>query len=355
MNRRVEKIRDQFDQLRVDAFVVTFLPHLRYVSGFSGSNGLAIITRTGMRLVTDGRYAQQIRKETKGWTITITQDDLFDAVKKLSVFRDGMRIGFDGNALSFAQYQHVKKLFPKVKFLPRANTIERIAAVKDANEIARIRKAVEITDTVFKEILPLLKPGVSESDIAAEISYRQKKHGAEGDGFETIVASGLRSALPHGRASMKKLARGEFITLDFGCVYEGYHSDLTRTVALGKLSAEAKKMYQVVSDAQRRAIDAARSGMKAKELDSVARTHIKSKGYEKYFRHGLGHGLGLQIHEPPRVSFNSTATLKVGNVITIEPGIYIPSLGGVRIEDDIVIGDGRSEILNRAPKHLMIL
>jgi len=352
---RLQKLRSQFDALRIDAFLVTFLPHLRYLSGFSGSNGLGVVTKKSAHFLTDGRYAFQVKQEVIGWKTIITPGSLFEEAHREGLIRPGMRIGFDGNTLIFDQFRQLKKMFPKVKFLPKSDTVEKIAIVKDENEIRCIKQAVEITDRVFSEILPLIKPGVSELDIAAEISYRQRKHGAEADAFESIVASGERGALPHGRATAKKIKQRELVTLDFGCVYEGYHSDLTRTVAVGKPHHEAKLMYSIVLDAQKKAIDAASHGVKGKDLDAVARDHIRKFGYDKFFRHSLGHGLGLQIHEPPRISVLSTATLETGNVVTIEPGIYVPGFGGVRIEDDIVIRNGHCEVLNRSPKELLIL
>ncbi len=355
MTDRLQKLRAQFDGLNIDAFLVTFLPHLRYLSGFSGSNGIGIITKSLQYILTDGRYADQIKDEVSGWKIFITQKGLFEETEKRKLFPAGSRIGFDGNTVLFTQFQQLKKLFPKVKFLPKADCIEKIAVVKDADEIADIRHAVAITDAVFSELLPLIKPGISELDLAAEISYRQRKHGADADAFETIVASGERSALPHGRATSKKLRKGELVTLDFGSVHNGYHSDMTRTVVLGKPSSQAKQIYSIVLDAQCKAIDAAVAGMKAKDLDAVARQHIKKNGYDKFYRHSLGHGLGLQIHEPPRISVLSKATLEEGNVVTIEPGIYIPNFGGVRIEDDIVVTNNSCEVLNRSSKELIIL
>ncbi len=355
MNSRIIQLRSQFDALKVDAFLITFPPHLRYMSGFSGSNGVGIVTRSAASLLTDGRYASQVKSEVKGWRILITQDGLFEEIQKKKLLPHETRVGFDGNTLVYGQFRHLKKTFPRLKFLPKVDCIENIAAVKDAHEIAMIRKAVAITDEVFKEILRLIKPGVSELDIAAEISYRQRKHGAEADAFETIVASGVRSALPHGRASSKNIAHGELVTLDFGAVYEGYHSDMTRTVVVGKASSEVRKIYAVVLDAQKKAIEAARSGLKTKDLDAVARGYIRKHGYDKYYRHSLGHGLGLQIHEAPRISVMSKATLVEGNVVTIEPGVYIPNFGGVRIEDDIVVRNGSCEVLTRSPKELICL
>jgi Xaa-Pro aminopeptidase len=355
MLSRLEKLRSQFTSLKVDAFLITFPPHLRYLSGFSGSSGIGLVTPDTSYFLTDGRYADQVKNEIHGWKTFITQRSLFDEMYRRKLLQPGTRVGFDGNTVSYSQFTQLKQSLPRIKFLPKVDCVERIAVVKDENEIGKIRRAVEITDRVFSEILPLLKLGVSELDIAAEISYRQRKHGSEIDAFESIVASGERGALPHGRATSKKIKQHELITLDFGCVVDGYHSDMTRTVALGAPKPEARKIYNIVLDAQVRAIESVRSGMKTKDLDAVARTYIKKKGYDKFYRHSLGHGLGLQIHEPPRISVLSTAMLETGNVVTIEPGIYIPNLGGVRIEDDIVVRNGSCEVLNTSTKELLIL
>ncbi len=355
MTARLHHLRSSYHSLGIDAFLVSFPPHVRYMTGFSGSNGIALVTESSQSLITDGRYVEQSRKEVKGWKIFITQESLYEELRLNRLLHPGMRVGIDGNTFVLSQFRQLKKTLPKVKFLPRVDVIEKIAVVKDEEEIRKIRKAVAITDKVFGEILPLLKPGIAESDIAAEISFRQRTHGADGDAFETIVASGERGAMPHGQASAKKIRNHELVTLDFGSVAEGYHSDLTRTVAVGKPPAEAKKIYTVVLDAQCRAIDAAVSGIKAKDLDGVARDHIKASGYDKFFRHSLGHGLGLQIHEPPRISFLSKAVLASGNVVTIEPGIYLPGFGGVRIEDDVIIRDDHCEVLNRSTKKFITL
>lgn len=358
MTRRVDSLRSRFEALRVDSFLVTFLPHLRYLSGFSGSAGAGLITPRSLHFFTDGRYAQQIRKEVKGgWKFHVSpsSETLFELIRDSGVLRAGARVGIDGNSLLYREFRQLKKHLPGVKFLPKAGVIEEIAAVKDETEIRSIRKAVEITDRTFSEILSMIRPGVRESDLAAEISYRQRRLGAERDAFETIVASGERSALPHGHATAKKIARGDLLTLDFGCVVDGYHSDMTRTVGVGRLSAEARKIYALVRDAQRAAVDAARAGIRTRDLDAVARGVIKKGGHDRHFRHSLGHGIGLQIHEAPRISVQSRATLVPGNVVTIEPGVYIPGLGGVRIEDDVVIGRDGCTVLNRTPRELLIV
>lgn len=355
MNPRIHKLRSQFANLGIDAFLVTNLPHLRYLSNFSGSNGLGLVTKSSAVLLTDGRYRTQARGQAKGWKIIIAEDSLFDELHRTKLLKIGQRVGFDGNALPYSLFLTLKKKFPGVEFASKVGTIEKIAAVKDSSEIWKIRHAVAITDRVFEEILNIIRPGITELDVSAEISYRQRKHGAETDAFDTIVASGTRGALPHGRASSKKIRKGEFVIIDFGCVYEGYYSDLTRTISVGKPTQQWKTIYHVVLDAQHHAIEKAANGISSKDLDAVARSYIKKKGYEKYFNHSLGHGLGMQIHEPPRISWLSSARLQSGNVITIEPGIYIPNEGGVRIEDNVLITNGNCDVLTRAPKELIIL
>ncbi len=212
-----------------------------------------------------------------------------------------------------------------------------------------------LSEKVFRRILRFVRAGLKEAEVAAEITYWHRKYGADGDAFEPIVASGVRGALPHGRASEKKIKKGELVTLDFGCRLDGYCSDVTRTVAVGQPGDRARRIYRVVLDAQCRAIDAARAGIKARKLDQIARDHIKRRGFGKYFSHSLGHGVGIEIHEQLRLSDRSNDTLMAGNVVTVEPGIYIPGFGGVRIEDDIVIRQEGCEVLNVAEKELIIL
>ncbi|HLA69090.1 MAG TPA: M24 family metallopeptidase, partial [Bacteroidota bacterium] len=233
--------------------------------------------------------------------------------------------------------------------------VDASVSVKDESEIDLIRKAVSLTEKVFLEVLNIIREGVSELDLAAEIGYLHRKYGAEADAFEPIVASGERGALPHARASAKKIRNRELVTIDLGCRYRGYHSDLTRTVALGRINPERRRLYTVVRDAQQLALDAARDGMTGKELDGVARRHIKSRNLGRFFTHSLGHGLGMQVHENPRISSQSNDILAPGNVITIEPGVYVPGVGGVRIEDDVVIRNRGHELLTTIPKELITL
>jgi Xaa-Pro aminopeptidase len=355
LTNRLKNLRNLFDGLKLDAFLVTFLPHLHYLSGFSGSNGIGLVTRRGAFLVSDSRYTEQIKSEVKGWKVFISTGSLIEEISRQKLIKPGMRIGVDGNTIVLSTYLQLKKTFPGARFLPKVEVVDNICAVKDESEIALLRKAASISDAVFDELLGIIKPGMEELEVAAEISYRHKLHGAVGDSFEPMVVSGARGALVHGSASNKKLKKGEMLTLDFGCVYQGYNSDMTRTIALGKPSGEMQKIYAAVLLAQHRAIEAARSGLGGKELDAIARDIIAKAGYKDYFQHSLGHGIGLQVHELPRISIRSKQTLASGNVVTIEPGIYVPDVGGVRIEDMVLIRDGRCETLTHSPKHLIVL
>jgi Xaa-Pro aminopeptidase len=353
--KRTALLRAELRKRKCDAFLTSFLPHVRYLTGYSGSNGLCIVTDSAVTLLTDFRYQEQIETEVPFASKRIVQGDLLAAAIKEKVFVHCSSVAFEEEYLSFVSFHVLKEKLAGVRLFPSSEIVETLTAVKEETEIALIRKAAAITEQVFEKILGVLKPGIAESDIAAEISYLHRMFGAEKDSFDTIAASGVRGSLPHGTASSKKIQKGEMVTLDFGCVYQGYCSDLTRTVAIGAPSAEAKKIYRIVLDAQRAAINAARDGVAGKKLDSIARTFIKKKGYGKFFGHGLGHGIGLQIHESPRVFAKSKHTLRAGNVITIEPGIYLPGKCGVRIEDDVVIRDGTCEVITSSPKELIVL
>lgn len=265
------------------------------------------------------------------------------------------KIGFETEYLTCSALNNVKKYFSRVKFIPVHGIVEQFRAVKTEDEIEHLKRAINISDSVFSKILGIIKPGISENDISAEISYWHRRFGASGEAFDTIVASGFRGALPHGNAGAKKIAKGEFITLDYGCVYNGYHSDMTRTIAVGRPTAEMKKVYTVVLEAQQRACDYAKAGVSTKSVDETARQIIARKGYGKYFGHSLGHGIGLEIHELPRLSSKSKEVLIPGHVITIEPGIYLPKKFGVRIEDSCVVCENGIEILTTSPKELIIL
>ncbi len=354
-SRRTTALRKELTRLRLDALLITSNRNIRYLTGFTGSNALCVLTNNGQYFVTDSRYTIQSRAEVRGWKRFIAADSLAGEVVRRKLLVDSRRLGFESSHLDFARYRAYRREFKKQSLVATDGIIEELGIAKSATELARIKRAAAITDRVFKEILREIRPGVSELDISAEISYRQRRHGADKDAFDPIVASGKRSALPHARASKKKFKAGEGIVLDFGCTVEGYHSDLTRTVFIGSVSRKMREIYTLVRAAQTNAIQATRSDLEARALDAVARKTISDGGWGRYFVHSLGHGLGLDVHEAPRISSLSRDTLVPGCVITIEPGVYIPNLGGVRIEDDVVVTKRGCDLLTRSSKELIIL
>jgi len=359
----MRRLRQELHRLNLPNFIVTRLSNIRYLCGFSGSSGFLLISPRKARLFTDLRYKSQAARQVENAEVVIYPDELFKELRRRSLKLAG-RIGFEGLFLDVASYQQLKDILPNLTWISTEKLVENIAAVKDPEEIAKIRQAAAITDSVFADVLKLIKPGVKELDLSAEITYLHKKRGADGDSFPPIVASGPRSALPHGIASERKIRHGDLVTLDLGCFYQGYASDLTRTVAVGRCLAKLKSVYHLVLKAQTEAIAQARAGMTAKALDEVARKIIQNGGHGEHFGHGLGHGLGLEIHAEPRVFSGSDVMLQAGHVVTIEPGIYIPEVGGVRIEDDVLITNGQAgqaghagqaEVLTHSPRDFIIV
>jgi Xaa-Pro aminopeptidase len=350
---RIGRLRQVLKQNGLDALLVSSLHNIRYLTGFSGSHALCIIRESGAYFLTDSRYSLQSGREVKCCTRMVTARGLAETAAQQRLLAGCRRVGFESHHLSYAQYRLLRRLFPKVPLVPTSALVESLALAKDKDEVASIRTAVKISDAVFDEVLKEIRPGIRESEIAAMISYLHRKHGGEQDAFETIVASGTRGSLPHARASGKRIRTGELVTLDFGCRVNGYHSDITRTIGVGRVPRRAKEIYAVVLDAQRAAIGEAKAGMLAKDLDAVARKRIGTAGYGKYFIHSLGHGLGLHVHERPRISRLSKDRLVCGSVVTIEPGVYIPGFGGVRIEDDVLLTEKGCRVLNKAPKQFI--
>lgn len=353
---RIARVREELQRRGLDGMLVSSLSHIQYLTGFTGTNALLLLTPSTAVLLTDGRYAQQVKQEAQGCRrVIVTRNGLFEEAARRRLLNSGSRIGFEAQQITYAQYRTLRKLFPDVSFASTREIVEEVMLVKDAEEVESIREAARISDRVFDAVLRIIRPGVTELDIAAEISYLHRSLGAERDAFETIVASGPRSALPHARASRKQIKKGELVTLDFGCVVNGYNSDITRTVAVGRPTRRARQMYEAVRAAQQEAIASARGGMPARDLDAVARRCIARAGFGKLFQHSLGHGLGLHVHERPRVSQQSKECLRVGSVITIEPGVYMPEFGGVRIEDDVLLRENGCEVLNTAPKEFIVV
>jgi len=356
MKIRIKKLQQKLAAENIDALLVSDLAHIRYLVGFTGSSALLFVFRKQAHFFTDFRYKSQSAKQVQGATIHIVKRQLVaDAAELDELQRPYIKVGYESEYMTQATLTRFQAILNTTVFLPTTGLVEDLAMVKDKDELAAIKGAVKISDIAFERILGIMKPGVREDEIAAELEYQMKMLGSSKPSFESIIASGWRAALPHGIASSKKLKKGEFVTLDFGATYDGYVSDITRTVVIGKATSRQKKIYDIVSKAQLKAIGAARAGISGAKVDAVARKIITKAGYGKKFGHGLGHGIGLVVHEMPRLSPEANGILQPGNVVTIEPGIYIPNWGGVRIEDDVVITRSGCKVLNKAPKELIEL
>ena len=358
IKEKLKIFRDKIkkENKEIEGFLVTNLKNLNYLTGFDGE-GSALIGVSGKNyLLTDSRYTEQAQKESPDFKILTDEPKKKNArilaLKKIIAKSKIKKIAFESNNLSYANFKKYSESFDSIEFLATENIIEQIRMIKDKEEIIKMKKAAQITTESLKDVFEIIKPGVRELDIASELAYTMRKKGAQKEAFETIVVSGERSSLPHGKPSEKKIDEGEFITIDMGANYQNYNSDLTRTIIMGKENKKQKEIFSIVLKAQKAALDFLKPGVKCKEVDSVARDIIAKKGYGKYFGHGLGHGVGLDIHELPRVSFSDDTVLLPGMVVTIEPGIYLPEVGGVRIEDSVLITEAGYEILTWFPKIL---
>ncbi|RKY53667.1 MAG: hypothetical protein DRP93_06240 [Candidatus Neomarinimicrobiota bacterium] len=353
---RLKRLRERMKHEKIDAMFVRSSSNLRYISGYSGSNGMCYINADAAWFFTDFRYKTQSAAEVNNMYIDVpVGKDLLQAMKDMECVKSTDVIGFEGNHLSFEQYDKLKKLFPDNKFVNKAMLMEDIASIKEEVEIECFREAARITDAAFNELLNEIKPGISERMLDAKLSYIMKSLGSEKDSFDTIVASGINGSRPHHSPTEKLLQNGEFVTIDFGAMYKGYHGDVTRTVCLGKADEKQREIYTIVLEAQERAIAGIRPGMMGNAVDALARDYISLKGYGEYFGHGLGHGLSLEIHAEPRLSPNYEKKLLANQIVTVEPGIYIPDWGGVRIEDDVIITENGVENITKSPKRLLEL
>lgn len=353
-----QRISDAFSLLkknRIDSLLVTNVNHVRYLTGYSGSSGMVLLLPPKSYFITDFRYKVQAQKEVKNSAIIIAEQALTSELPKIPSLTRKIRIGLESEFVTLKLHETLKDLLPKAVFKSTEKLVESLSITKESDEIRKIKKAVKISEKAFNETLRLIKPGVMEKEIALELDYKMRSLGADAPAFDIIVASGQRSSMPHGIASEKKMKKGDLVTIDFGCFFQGYASDITRTVVIGKASEKQKKIYNVVLDAQVAACKAVKSGLSCNRLDGLARDIIMKAGYGDYFGHGLGHGIGLIVHDGPMVNSRSTETLKANMVVTIEPGIYIPNWGGVRIEDDVLVTQAGGQILSKLPKELIEL
>ncbi|SHK07221.1 M24 family metallopeptidase [Desulforamulus aeronauticus] len=351
MNQRVKRLREQMFQQDVSYLLITDPKNRFYLSGFTGSTGVLLIGLEECFFLTDFRYIEQVKEQCPGYKlIKVEQQSLFASLTQVLKGSKGDTLSFEENHLTVKEYLELKDMLPGVALQPGSGLVEDLRMIKDSAEIPIIRQAMTIGDKAFQHILGFIKTGISEKELALELEFFMRKQGASGIAFDTIMASGPRSALPHGVASERKLQRGDFLTMDFGAIYQGYHSDMTRTVVLGESTNKQDEIYKIVLEAQLAGLAAVKAGVPAREVDETSRWVITERGYGEYFGHGTGHGVGLAIHERPRVNTKDDTILQPGMVITIEPGIYLPDWGGVRIEDSVLVTEQGCEILTSSPK-----
>ena len=340
----------------MDSLLVTHPANWFYLTGFTGESGALVISKKGTTLITDGRFVVQAKGETAGISVREQKGTAFKSAAQTLRDAKARRVGFDAVHMTVAQLQGARKASRgRLEWVPAPGMVETLRARKDAGELAQMRKAAIVAGEIVELAIGLLKPGICEREVAAEIEYQMRKRGASGPAFETIVAFGSRAALPHARPTAKRLRRNELVVLDLGVILGHYCSDITRTVFVGRAPKRIQTWYKAVLEAQGAAISAVKEGVSCGEVDAAARRVLEGYGLGRLFVHSTGHGLGLEVHEDPRVAKGQARLVEPGNVITIEPGVYAEGIGGIRIEDDVAVHAGRTEVLTRAPRHLIEL
>jgi Xaa-Pro aminopeptidase len=355
---RQRKLREQLATTRFDGLLISHLPNIRYLCGFTGSAGFLLVEESGSVFFTDVRYDTQAHDEVETAKVVVARKSVLQTVGEwLSKRRKRARrwtLGVEAEHLTLADKKRLNDLLPSgTRLQPGPSVVERARMVKDADELRRVRDAVNLGAKLFERALEVLRPGVKEAEVAAEMEYSARRAGAEGMSFPTIIASGARSALPHARASILPIQPGGFVVCDFGVILADYCSDQTRTVWVGLVPEEARRAYEAVREAQHAAIDAVRPGIAVGEVDAAARKVLRKAGLGRYFTHSTGHGVGLEIHEAPRVATGQPELLRPGMVITIEPGVYFPGKWGVRIEDMVAVNAGGCEVLTPTSKDFL--
>jgi Xaa-Pro aminopeptidase len=341
---------------KLEAMLVTHPANWFYLTGFTGEAGALIVDQGGATLITDGRFTTQVREETSSVRLVVQKGSLTESTGRFLEEKAERRVGFDAVHTSVAQLNLLRKAAGvRTKWISASGLVETLRARKEPSELARMRRAAILAGDVLAGALSLLKPGVMENEVAAEIEYQMRKRGASGPAFETIVAFGRRSALPHARPTAKRLRKNELVVLDLGAILAHYCSDITRTVYVGRAPARVKLWYRAVLEAQIAAITAVRAGVSCENVDAAARQVLAGYKLDRLFTHSTGHGLGLEVHEDPRVARGQKARLEAGFVVTIEPGVYMAGVGGIRIEDDVALHPGNTEVLTRIPRDFIEL
>ncbi len=352
---RLARLVEHLAPAKVQALIVSGLPNVRYLTGFTGSNALLLVTSEEAVLFTDGRYKTQAAQEAQGVKVLVARGAVVRALMGSVKRRRLRRLAFERNRATFDLYRTLREGLAGCWLKPLSSLLEKLRAVKDAPEIAALRRSVELNSRVFEAALPRLRPGRRETDVAAEIEHLMRRKGGQGPAFDTIVAAGQRSALPHARPTHNLLRKNDLVLLDHGVILDGYASDMTRTVALGNLDSDRRRLYGAVLEAQLAAIAVVRAGIPARQVDQQARSVLEKHGLKESFVHSTGHGVGLEIHERPRLGRGERTRLQAGMVVTIEPGAYVEGLGGVRIEDMVLVTANGCEVLTRTPKDLRVL
>jgi Xaa-Pro aminopeptidase len=346
----------KLSEAKIAALLITSPANWYYLTGFTGESGALVVSRKGASLITDGRFMVQSAAETAGVRIIQQKGSPFESVGQFLKSSSLSRVGFDPTQITVGQLHSLRRASgARVRWVPSAGRVEELRMRKDAPELAQMRRAANLADDVVQHAISLLKPGIREFEVGAEIEYQMRKQGASGPAFETIVAFGERAALPHARPTAKRLRKNELVVLDLGVILGHYCSDITRTVYVGRAPKRIRTWYQAVLEAQHAAIAAAKSGAACGDVDGAARQVLTNYRLDHLFIHSTGHGLGLEVHEDPRVARGQKRRLEPGNVITVEPGVYSAGIGGIRIEDDVAVHADRTEVLTRAPRDLIEL
>ena len=357
---RLQQIHFTMEDLKVDALVITYLPNIRYLTNFSGSNATLFITEKEIIFITDDRYEEQIKEELFPLPDlkTFISRDVWDVVNKKKFLKGVNTLAFEADRMTYSDAVFIRNLIRPVKFKPCPNVVERFTQPKSPEEFEYIQQSCAMSEAVYEKMLKFIKPGISERDLAIEICYQSRQMGSQGEPFDIIAVSGPRGALVHGQPSDKKIKNGDIVLMDFGCKVNGFSSDITRAVAVGKATKEQKKLYKILNKAKEAAIAGVRPGMNGKTLDKIARSIIEKEGYGSYFQHSLGHGVGIEVHESPVITFRDMKEEQIvpeNVVLAIEPGVYLPDKFGMRIEDNIQVTRAGGKHITKAPDELVII
>jgi Xaa-Pro aminopeptidase len=349
---RIERVQGLLEEAGLDGCVLKGMDNIFYLTGFRGSEGSLFVTRGDVVLVVDFRYLTHAREVTRDIHIEEVRpkrDAVYDLCTKYRI----SKLGFDGSHVPYNVFKSWAENLVGISLVPMNNAIEEIRRAKEPEEIAAIMAAIDTATKAFTDVLDLVKPGSTEKEIADELDHAMRRRGAKGPSFETIVASGPRGALPHAEPGDRKLREGETVIIDYGAAVAGYCSDETVTVCLGEIPEKLSEIYTIVNDARKLGIEKARAGMSIAQLDNIVRGYIEERGYGDFFRHGLGHGVGIAVHEAPGINSVARGVLEENMVVTIEPGIYLPNIGGVRLEDMVLITEDSPQVLTHIRKDML--